>query len=138
MEAVVVEEEVRHLVESLDYTHTQVSEELRGRFPNLRGLSSRSVRRYCESHAIHKYKPVDDDHLDVVVAGAIQLSGPSYGRKMMKGLLNSLDLRVSERRIAQTLFRLAPVDYAARSVNMGRRTNPLTVQRRVPWPQTAR
>ena len=50
-------------------THKQISEELRSRFPSARGVSERTVRRYCAEHNIHKLKGPD---LDVAVRQATE------------------------------------------------------------------
>ena len=51
------------------FTYKEVSEELERKYPHIqKGLSSRSVRRYCQ---IHKLKKLKDDELDQVVDEAI-------------------------------------------------------------------
>ena len=39
--------------------------------PTLRGLSARSVRRYCESHGIHRSSRLNDQQLDVAVRSSV-------------------------------------------------------------------
>lgn len=50
-------------------THKQISAELQIRFPGIRGLSERSVRRFCEKYGIHKPRGLE---LDRLVEEAVQ------------------------------------------------------------------
>lgn len=52
-------------------THKQISDELKCLFPGVRGLSTRSVRRYCESHNIHSLSMLSNFDLDRVVSSSI-------------------------------------------------------------------
>ena len=53
-------------------THQVVSEELKLMHPEIsRGLSSRSIRRYCEAHDYHATSRLTDSHLDMVVKTSI-------------------------------------------------------------------
>ena len=50
-------------------THKQVSEELQRHFPFSKGLSERSVRRFCKEHDMHKLRGPD---LDVIVSDSVE------------------------------------------------------------------
>ena len=50
--------------------------------------------------------------------------GETYGRKMMKGYLDSKEIFVSEPKIAKSLERVAPDSYESRRHNTIDRTNP--------------
>lgn len=65
-----VENFVRALIVEGRWTHKQVSNLLK-KYPDRRGLSEVSVRRYCEVRHIHKTSRLTDDQLDVVVNNAL-------------------------------------------------------------------
>ena len=44
-------------------SHKKISEELQGRFPAMKGLSERSVRRFCLKHGLHKPRGADLDEI---------------------------------------------------------------------------
>ena len=126
MEGIRSEDEVRYFIENLDFTHREVSAEMKERFPGLKGLSTRSVTRFCHQHDIHKITRISNDCLDEYIANAITSVGGRYGRKMMKGvLLSEHGLRVGDKRIARSMHAVAPGDYQLRSINMGRLLNPV-------------
>lgn len=52
-------------------THKQISEELNRLYPGIRGLSARSVRRFCDHHDIHSASLLADEDLDRVVSSSI-------------------------------------------------------------------
>ena len=45
-------------------THSEVSLLLKERFPDKKGLSSRSVRRFCLENGIHLHKRLSNDELE--------------------------------------------------------------------------
>ena len=55
--------------------------------PRLRGLTSRSVRRYCAD--IHIRRTTSDD-VDEIVKDHIRCYGDSYRRRMMQGSIRFL------------------------------------------------
>jgi hypothetical protein len=63
----------RAVVEELviaGYTFNQISEALQQKYPNItRGLSARSVRRYCKDNGIER---LSGSSLDAVVADAVE------------------------------------------------------------------
>lgn len=51
-----------------------VSQELKQAYPNItRGLSSRSVRRFCNLNGIHTTSRLSDENLDRVVASSVSM-----------------------------------------------------------------
>lgn len=50
--------------------------------------------------------------------------GPTYGRKMMTGLLSSQGVNVSEQRVGESLSRVSPAYQDARRTATARHTNP--------------
>jgi len=63
-------------------SHREISDFYRSQYPQVRGLTERSVRRYCDERSIHR---ISNDELHVIVAEHIRLYGHSYGRRMMQG-----------------------------------------------------
>ena len=56
-------------------SYESVSEQLRTANPSMRGLSSRSIRRFCVEHGIHATSRLTDSHLDRVVATSVAKVG---------------------------------------------------------------
>lgn len=52
-------------------THQLIAEELQHLYPNLPGLSSRSVRRFCFSNNIHRSSQLSITEIDEVVEQAV-------------------------------------------------------------------
>lgn len=52
-------------------THKQISDELRQLYPNVRGLSARSVRRFCDTHEIYRSSKLSNKDLDRAVLTSI-------------------------------------------------------------------
>lgn len=52
-------------------THKEISDELKQIYPEVSGLSSRSVRRFCNAHDIHSMSLLTDPDLDRVVSSSI-------------------------------------------------------------------
>ena len=44
---------------------------IKNRYPNLRGCSLRSIKRFCSYHSIKKKMPVSDGTVDIAIEGAI-------------------------------------------------------------------
>lgn len=66
-----VEDFIRDRVEQ-GATHKVLSDELKASYPLIsRGLSSRSVRRFCEARDIHSSSRLSDVQLDTVVKTSI-------------------------------------------------------------------
>ena len=50
-------------------THREISEEFTRRYPAAKGLSERSVRRFCQEHSFHKPRGED---LNAIVRVSVQ------------------------------------------------------------------
>ena len=99
-------EKVEHLAVNEARTHEEVYQILLKRYPGIKGLSCRSVRRFCKSHGITRRSEVDDETLDTVVHNQIELLGHCYSRRTMQGLLSSrVGIRINRTRNGQSLAR---------------------------------
>ena len=102
-------EEVEHLVVNEARTHEEVYQILLKRYPGEKGLSCRSVRRFCKSHGITQRSEVDDETLDTVVQNQIGLVDHCCGKRTMQGLRSSrLGIRINHTRVGQSLALVAP------------------------------
>ena len=63
------------------------------RFPGRRGISERSIRRFCRRNNISRISNVQ---LDLVVQDFVELYGHGYGRAMMQGSIRSFIGRLQE------------------------------------------
>ena len=108
------------------YTHNEISSYYKELYPGLRGLRSRSVRRYCAEHNIRR---LFNDDLDEIVEGHIRCYGDSYGRRMMQGsvraMLGVTSRAISQRRISAACRRVAPDALSARTRDTLIRTIPV-------------
>ena len=52
-------------------SYKEISEELRALFPGVRGLSVKSLKRFCNSHHLHATSRISDNALDILVACGI-------------------------------------------------------------------
>lgn len=120
-----IETMVKQMVELHRQTHEKVSEELQKMFPGKRGLSSRSVRRFCSEKGIHSSSRLEQLQLSQAVANAISKVGPTYGRKTMKGYLASRGIRAGQRQIAAVLPYANPVYHHKRQTNTEKVINPI-------------
>ena len=68
-------------------THESVASIYRNLFPATRGISARSVRRYCEYHNITR---LQDEEIEGIVRYFIISYGHTYGRKLMQGNIRAL------------------------------------------------
>lgn len=116
---------VRQMVEVERKSHETVSERLKIQFPSRRGLSSRSVRRYCSEHEIHATSRLELPQLSRVVATAISQVGPTYGRKTMKGFLACGGIRAGQRQIAAVMPHCNPEYHRKRQTNTAKLMNPI-------------
>ena len=72
LESLVSEALVRDLVLKR-YTHKQISEYLKYLIPSTRGISARSVERYCAIHNIHyRNKNITSEEVNSIVADAVK------------------------------------------------------------------
>ena len=69
-----IEQLVRLKVVTERKSHRIVSQELKDAYPNLaRGLSERSVRRFCSLNRIHVTSRLTDTNLDRVVSSSVSM-----------------------------------------------------------------
>ena len=116
---------VRQMVEVERKSHEKVSEELMVRFSGKKGLSSRSVRRFCSEHDIHGISRLEQPELSQVVATAVDQVGPTYGRKTMKGFLARGGIRAGQRQIAAVLPYANPDYHRKRQTSSAKLLNPI-------------
>ena len=55
------------------FTHKTIVEELRAAYPGVRGISLRSLKRFCAAHDLHATSRCSDPALDVLIAYGIGL-----------------------------------------------------------------
>lgn len=91
----------------------------------MRGLSARSVQRFCISNDIHSTSRLGPQELSQVVTNAIGRVGPTYGRKTMKGFLASKGIRVGQRQIAAVMPYTNPAYHRRRQTNSAKLLNPI-------------
>ena len=69
--AVMDEADIRRMVEE-GISHSEISYRLRRRHPGVRGLSERSVRRFCFEHDIHSNSGVSNRELRQIVEAGVR------------------------------------------------------------------
>ncbi|XP_060782698.1 uncharacterized protein LOC132889896 [Neoarius graeffei] len=67
-----------------------------------RGFSARNVRRFCAENGVN-LMGLPEEHLELEVAKAITETGPTFGRRMMKGYLAMKGVHAAETRIGSVL-----------------------------------
>ena len=107
------------------HTHRQISQYLQAAMPGVRGLSSRSVRRFCFRRGIHYRSRLSTASLDRLVHSRVSQVGHSYGRRTLHGLLRSEGVHVSQQRISNSLHRLFPQAHHQRTHTMAMHINPI-------------
>lgn len=117
------EDYLRRLIEDEGLTSAAAADRLRQFFPYARGLSDVSVRRFCSSHGIRR--PLSTTQLDGLVTRCVAEVGPTFGRRMLKGLLHARGITVGERRIGSSLKRCAPAYNEARRRYVQFHVNPV-------------
>ena len=81
------------------YTHGDVSNFLMSGLPlETRGLSVRSVRRFCTFRGTRYRNDLSDTDLLEVVHACVLAVGHSYGRRTLQGLLMSEGIFASQRK----------------------------------------
>lgn len=107
-------------------SHASISKYYQDMHPGMRGLSTRSVRRYCSERGIHL---ITNAELEGMVRDFVSSYGHAYGRRLMQGsiryTLGITSGAVSQRRVAVALRSVAPVAYEARARDAIDRTNPV-------------
>lgn len=106
-------------------TYEEISSHLITLAGQSRGLSSRSLRRFCSERGIRRRSGIDDARLEAITTIAIALVGHGYGRRTMHGLLASHGIHVSQSRVAAAMERVAPVQYVSRRADTQTLLNPV-------------
>ena len=108
------------------YSYKQISDYYQGLYPDVRGLSARTFRRYCKLNNLTR---LSDDDVTGIVRHLVNNYGHSYGRRMMQGSIRSLlgitAGAVSQRRVSRALQLVAPVAQQARAQDTLERQNPV-------------
>ena len=102
-----------------------MADSLKARWPNKRGFSAISIRRFCKAHAITRRSEIFKKDLEAEVRYRVQQLGHEYGRKTMHGFLASSGIRVCEGRVRQALQSVAPNEQADLSRLARRQFNPV-------------
>ena len=68
-----LEDCIREKIQKDRYTHKEISEYLRRKYPGVRGFSVRSIERFCSACDIHKTEKMSDLTLDTVVTAAVKV-----------------------------------------------------------------
>ena len=84
--------EIQHMVWR-GMSHRNIAITIQERFPGRRGISERSIRRFCRRNNISRISNVQ---LDLVVQDFVELYGHGYGRAMMQGSIRSFIGRLQE------------------------------------------
>ena len=96
------------------WTYSQISTCLQRMTGCTRGLSCRSVRRFCHQRGMLIRSTLGDMELDQCIQLFVANVGHAYGRRTMQGLLRANGHTVSQARISASLRRVAPRQYHAR------------------------
>ena len=121
-----LEGEIRWRIAHLGETFQTVSEYLQGIFPGVRGISTRSIRRFCHSRDIHYRSRLSTVELESwLVQHTVTRVGHSYGRRSLHGLLRSQGIHVSQSRIGAALRNAFPLQHSVRRQTLGRALNPI-------------
>ena len=93
---------------------------------NARGISGRSVRRYCRQRGLTR---INDLELVEIVQELVGRYGHTYGRRLLQGSIRE-KLRVSQcaisqRRVSRALQSAFPQQHQARARDLIDRTNPI-------------
>ncbi|XP_073326353.1 uncharacterized protein [Pagrus major] len=91
-----------------------------------RGFSARNVRRFCAENGVN-LMGLPEEHLELEVAKAIAETGPTFGRRMMKGYLAIKGVHAAETRIGSVLRTMHQPYHEARRQG-ARNLNPIPYQ----------
>ena len=121
----IVDNVVEYLVKG-GATHDSVAGIYRNLFPVTRGISVRSLRRYCKYHNITR---LQDEKLEGIVRYLIMHYGHTYRQKLMqrsiRTLVGSTLNAVSQKRVSRTLRNVPAVANEAEARDLIDRTNPI-------------
>jgi hypothetical protein len=123
------EEEIRSLVQEYRMTHDQIFRYLETKYggQGIRGLSTRSVKRFCKLKGISRRSGVSNAQLHDIVLKSVTEVGPYYGYRTLKGHIEyNYASNVAEKRIQKTMKIVDPLNSTARLVAATRKLNPKT------------
>ena len=70
---------VRFLLVEKNLSYGEILEEMKSHFPDFKGCSLRSLKRFCLQHGIKNQMPVSDEAIDVALQSAIsEVSYPMF------------------------------------------------------------
>ena len=70
---------VRFLLADKNLSYSEILEEIKSHYPDFKGCSLRSLKRFCSQHGIKKQMSVSDEAIDVAVQSAIsEVSYPVF------------------------------------------------------------
>ena len=81
LENVLDKDFVRQLPIEQKHTYEELVTEIKARYPNPKGCSLRSVKRFCNHHGLGKRMPVSNGALDIAIQTAVseaRISNNSY------------------------------------------------------------
>ncbi len=100
------------------WNYDRIANEVQRRLPSVtRGLSSRSVRRYCNAHGIYRQGRLNVCDVDKLIERAAYELGPSYGRRTLNGYLRAQGAVLGEQRVRNAMTRVAPAYIGERRVH---------------------
>ena len=115
-------------------THSDIAINLQQLHPHVRGLSERSVRRYCRNNSITR---ITDTQLDHIVSDSVARYGHGHCRSMMQGSVRATRCNIlsgfaeTHCKFIETYF---PFEYEQRTQDLLlERTNPVTLLRSIFW-----
>ena len=77
LDELALEELVKEKIENERWTYKKLSTHLQELYPGTKGISARSLRRFCSSRDIHRTSRLSEHEVDIVVSGAIAKVGES-------------------------------------------------------------
>uniref|UniRef100_A0A914VR93 Integrase catalytic domain-containing protein n=1 Tax=Plectus sambesii TaxID=2011161 RepID=A0A914VR93_9BILA len=115
---------VESLFHNQRLTIGQVQECLESLYPNARGLSVRSLKRYMQENDIYLRSSVSDEELREQVRIATMEVGGVLGRKKMQGYIRGKGVAASQQRITALQQEIAPIYAENRRKDLQRQVNP--------------
>jgi len=122
MDHLFVKTEIQQMLNQ-GYEYSLISEVYRKRYPQTKGMSARSIRRFCLKNQINK-NCVNKGKQKQLVISAVSKGGSMYGRKMITGLIRSEGKNISEVVVGKTLKDLNSSASATRASTRARNLNP--------------
>ncbi|CAG2185117.1 unnamed protein product [Mytilus edulis] len=120
------EDSIRNMIEQQGYTCAEVSSTLKTSLNITKGSSQSSIYKFCLDKNIHKYNygRMSKSEIKNITTSAVQVTGPTYGRKLVTGFLRSKGYNLGERSVRTSLLDISPFYVAQRRAVVERNTNP--------------